>query len=311
MSNKRSVSLFSALLIVVFHLWVPVFGKAGIEHFVKQTAYIGVDMFFFLSGLSLASRKIENYGEFVCNRFLNVYGKFVLFAIVAAIYVHWKPILFLQVISGVNLFKRGGGAFLWFLPAIMLLYLVYPAFQKMDTKNRGITALTVTVIWVAGAVLWTKLGNKVPIAIFWNRIPIFFLGHFFAGWDKLWTDKRLKLSLGVLLSGIGTVLVYFFAYRQKLQFPVRDAFYLTVLPLSIGLVLLVSFVPENAWIKRLGKATLELYALQMIFGFKLANMLYMKTESAILTNLLTFGILLLGSVLLSCISLWKVSVKKS
>ena len=122
MKNKRNIMLFSALQILIFHLWIPI-TNSNLEFFVKQTAYMGVDIFFLLSGYSLGLKKIENYARFVISRFNVVYVKFILFSLVFCLINNTGVIRFLKIISGVELFERGGGAFLWFVPGIMIFYI--------------------------------------------------------------------------------------------------------------------------------------------------------------------------------------------
>ena len=80
-----------------------------------------MDIFFFVSAYSLAQRDRIEYWKFVGNRLLSIYIPFVLFAVVAGFYEKWKYPRFFKVISGIEFFKRGGGSFLWFFVAIMLI----------------------------------------------------------------------------------------------------------------------------------------------------------------------------------------------
>ena len=139
MANKKSIMAISALLILFFHFWVSVFRGNETELFLRQIAAVGVDMFFFVSAYSLGKNHIEKYGSFVFSRFQAVYLKFILFAIVAFVCAKWNFARLLRVIFAVELFQKGGGAFLWFLPAIMLIYVIFPLFQLLDNKNRKVT----------------------------------------------------------------------------------------------------------------------------------------------------------------------------
>lgn len=78
--------LFSAIQILIFHLWVFVWQNNVIESFIKQTAYIGVDTFFFISAYSLGKKEGKYDLRFLYNRFVNIYIKFIVFALVACIY---------------------------------------------------------------------------------------------------------------------------------------------------------------------------------------------------------------------------------
>lgn len=309
MKNKKSVMAFSGFLIVFFHLWICEPGKTGMEAFIKQTAYIGVDMFFFLSGFSLATREISGYGSFVWKRFQAVYVKFILFAIVACFYGKWKLLYFVKVICGMDLFQSGGGGFLWFLPGIMLFYIAFPLFQAFDKKNRTITGLVTVLMWAGVAYFVTRYTAYTQLFILWNRIPVFLAGYYFSINGEWWRPVTWKLVLGLVLTVAGGVLLYLFGYGIKLQYPFTDMFYVMVLPVSIGLVLLISFVPEVRPVIWVGSSTLELYGVQMIFGYNVANKLLKISRNIVVTNVCTLLFVMITAVsihyayekLLSCI----------
>lgn len=297
MTNKKSVSLFSALLILIFHMWIFVFNGNRVEIFIKQISYIGVDIFFLLSGYSLAAKKITSYKKFLKNRFLSVYVKFIVFALIAFLYFKWDFAFLVKVICGYNLITKGGGAFLWFLPAIMIFYLLFIPFDMLENKiTKGVLAFA---IWFIVAFLFTSLGLFPNLFIVINRIPIFLIGYYLYFCKLESVSKRL--TVGTCLLIIGFFLAYKFAAGAKLQAFFKDSFYLAVIPLAIGLTLLVSLIEENGVITLLGSATLEMYALQMLFGFKLANKIYLATEKPMLTNLLIMLIVIVASILLHTI----------
>ena len=108
MENKKSIMVFSALQILIFHLWIYI-GTSDIEQFIKQTAYVGVDIFFLLSAYSLAKyNKPVKYFKFVWSRFKLVYLKFILFAIVAFFYSSWSITRLINVLISKELFVKGG-----------------------------------------------------------------------------------------------------------------------------------------------------------------------------------------------------------
>lgn len=298
MKNKKSIMAFAGILIIIFHLWILPPGKIGIEAFIKQTAYIGVDIFFLLSAYSLSCRNVEGYGSFVFSRFMTVYFRFILFAVFTFFYEGWKPVYLFKVITGIDLLERGGGAFLWFVPAIMLFYLVFPFLQKYDKKNRFATLLIIILVWSGTGLLVTKFTQYKQMFIFWNRIPIFLIGYYLGVYKDRIANSKHKLFFGITLSVVGIYLLYIFAYNFKLNAPIADMFYATVIPAGVGLSMLVDFVPEFKPVKWLGSSTLEMYALQMIFGYTVANKLLIMTKNIILTNIITvLFVLILATVI--------------
>ena len=290
---------FAALQILIFHLWINI-SSSEIENFIKQISYIGVDIFFFLSGYSLSRSDTGNYFRFIGNRFRNVYSKFILFALVAAWVNKWDMVYALKVISGIDLIQNGGKAFLWFLPAIMLFYLIVPLYKKFDAKNRMMAVLTLGALWIIIAFLFTYGVTSVPIAIWWNRIPIFFIGYYLAEFHanhKLTGHRAAYISGFVLVVAVDVILAYRYAYQMKLNQPIEDMFYILVIPLVIGIAYLVSMVKENKLTIAIGSSSLELYAMQMIFGYTWANRILSKTKSILITDLTIMIILIAAAIL--------------
>lgn len=270
--NKRFLQFIAAFMILVFHLWMPV-SHSVIELYLVRIGYIGVDIFFFLSAYSLADKEID-YKSFFANRIVVLYLKFVFFVVLmAAISTTfrferiWKNLLF------VELFERGGGAFLWFLPAILLFYFLYPLFVKWDNRWK---ILIIFLAWMMGTALLQWFGYTT-IFIFTNRIPIMLIGY---------TCKKHAPSkysiIPLLLTGLA--LLYFWGFTRKLHVPVRDSFYFLAIPVIVALAALSMYIKENGVWRVLGSATLELYALQMIFGTKIVSRIYTIFKNTIVTN---------------------------
>ena len=290
---------FAALQILIFHLWINI-SSSEIENFIKQISYIGVDIFFFLSGYSLYCSDTENYFQFIGNRFGNVYSKFILFALIAAWVNKWNMGYVLKVISGIDLIQNGGKAFLWFLPAIMLFYLIVPLYKKFDAKNRTIAVSTLGIVWIIIALLFTYGVKTVPIAIWWNRIPIFFIGYYLACFhtNRKITGHRTAYILGfTLVAAADVIRAYRYAYKIKLNQPIEDMFYILVIPLVIGIAYLVSMIKENKLTTAIGSSSLELYAIQMIFGYTWANRILSKTKSILVTDIAIMIILIAVAIL--------------
>lgn len=300
MKNRKSIMTFSALQILIFHLWVYVLNNNEIEIFLKQTSYIGVDIFFLISAYSLSSRNVDHYGKFLLFRFKAVYLKYILFAIAATIYSSWGAERLIEVITAQELFNKGGGAYLWFLPAIMLFYMIFPLFQRCENKYKIITPIITSVLWIIIAFIITNNANLKQLAIVWNRIPIFIIGYYLCKVDKkvnIFENTKVKLIVGTLLTLLGTLVIYNFAFKIKLQEPFKDSFYLVVIPACIGLVMLTDCIPENRVIKWLGSSTLEIYAIQMTFGYNIANKLIRHIDNKIIYNMLMLVIILALSVI--------------
>lgn len=265
-------------------------------------SYIGVDIFFFLSAYSLANRPIKSYKSFILNRFYSVYLKFILFSLVAFVYFNWSFSYLVSVLTGINLFMKGGGAFLWFLPAIMLFYIVFPLFQKCDSKNRLLTFISVLFIWLIVSFIISDLKYLNQLCIFWNRLPVFLLGYYVCKFKYKYVidlGNITKLLLGFVLTILGVLVAYKFAFRVKLQYPFKDMFYIFVIPLVLGLILLFSLIPVNKVSKVIGSVTLEIYAIQMIFGYSIVNELIKLIDNKLVINILSIMLITTISIVIN------------
>lgn len=302
MKNKKLLMTVSAFMILFFHLWIYIFPKNNVEIFLKQICFIGVDIFFFVSAYSIGKKDKINYKEFIKNRFTKIYIKFIVFAFIAFIYQKWQISRFFKVIVGYEFITRGGGSFLWFIPAIMIMYLLLPLYKKIDDKYKIMTSILTVTVYLLMTVLVSLLGNYRSIIIFTNRIPIILIGYYFSKYnliEKLKMKRCLYAFITTLLLIFGSVLAYkTLTSKFKLSiFP--DIFYLTAIPLIIGLILLLDKVPTNKITDFLGSFTLEVYAIQMIFGFNIANDLYSRLNSIWLTNFMSITIVLVLSYIIN------------
>lgn len=304
MKNKKTIMLFSSLLILIFHLWINISDRTSnlfeIENFIRKICYIGVDIFFFLSSYSISKYEIKNYKNFILNRFIKVYLIFILFAVIGAIYYNWDLKTFLLTISSIELFIKGGGSFLWFVPTLMIIYILLPLFNKIDNKYKIKTPIITLILWLLFTVIISTYTSYNQIFIFTNRIPIILLGCYCSKCcilDKLNSKKYLILMILLLLLGI--FISYKFNHVTCLY--INDVFYLITIPLILGLILLINLITTNKIIDKLGSVTLEMYGIQMLFGFKISSIVYILIKNALLSNLITITIIILLALIMNYI----------
>jgi len=288
--NKKLLQLIAALWILVFHLWMTVSGSEAEQYLVK-IGYVGVDIFFFTAAYSLADKKLE-YVSFIRDRFLNVYLKFVLLTLIALIYKGWSITRGLKIVSGIEFFQKGGGAFLWFIPAIMIFYLVYPLFLKINSRYKTIGVL---LGWLLISLILDKVPGYTEVFIFTNRIPVILAGY-------VLKKKDINKWVGILMVPIGFSLMYFFGYTKKLNIPFKDFYFVLAVVLTVGLAYVSGYIRSGKTITFLASATIEIYGFQMIFGAKLAGYFYRLTNVKILTNI--FTILTIWTLSILCAKLF-------
>ena len=306
--NKKFLQVIAAFQILFFHLWAPL-TSTQIEQFILKTAYVGVDMFFFLSAYSLAGREID-YVPFLKDRVLKLYAKFAFFVLIMALFSKsFGVIRAVKSLTFIEFFQKGGGAFLWFIPAILIFYAVYPLFLKWNSRFKVIWVL---LIWLTGSVFAEHVLSYTAVFIFTNRIPVILAGYLFKTYctgnrDAIMPDNNkmnrtiqiLRRSWVVLIAA-GVLLLHMYGFKVRLNFPIKDMFYVLAIPSVIGLVMLSSYVKKYAVTESLGSITLELYAVQMIFGQQILIWAYnVFNKNALLTNVFVTAVMIAAAYIVS------------
>lgn len=296
MNNKKCLMSLSALMIIIFHLWINV-TNYNIENFIRYIFYIGVDIFFFISAVSLSNKKIE-YKSFIKNRFINIYLKFIIFLFIASIYKSFKIEKIIKSFLCIELLYKGGGAFLWFIPSIMVLYIIIPLIKKLDDKYKIITPILIFLSWCIFTIIMSIYNINNNAFIFTNRLPIFFLGYYISKYNlisKLKSNKIIYVILSIILIVIGSFISYK-CYINHTSFKyINEVFYIINIPLIIGIILLFDLIPKNKVCDYIGTSTLELYGLQMIFGTFIAGKVYSIISIPIVANIITITLFTLIS----------------
>lgn len=299
MKNKKVIMSFSALMIIIFHLWInitkPNTNIYLIETYLRYIGYIGVDIFFFLSAYSLASNEIDNYLNFIFKRFKKIYLKFIIFGVIAFFFNKWSFLKLLKIIFGIEFLTKGGGSFLWFIPAIMIIYILLPLYKKLDNKYKIITPI-ITIITYLILVITLSINKKTTLLIFINRIPIILLGYYFSKlkiFEKLQKNNLLYYCIALCLTIFGLFFNYYLYLNHFYLSYFQDIFYVLSIPLIIGVILLLDKIKSNKLFNYLGSITLEVYAIQMIFGYYLTGKLVKIISNSFLINIISIVIVIL------------------
>lgn len=282
-NSKKLIASFAALQILLYHCWIPVFRYGTLfgsaERFLIASTYSGVDLFFFISAFSLVSRPVENYWSFIKSRAIKL-----------------LPLFFIALIAG---------KFLWFIPSIMIMYLVLPPLHKLCRKRPSLSFFLLILGWAG--IVYLILGVLRPaqdLGIFLFRIPSIILGAYAVKYkEKL--SSRQALITGIALLVVGYVLVYRFGYIDRLNVPFRSTFYLTGIPVMLGTVLLLDLLAadhSSRIIDYFGSMTLELYFSQMVFGTLLVSSFFRVTGSKIATNVIVMVIVIAAAAVIKFIN---------
>lgn len=313
MKNKKSLMAISAILILIYHLWINI-TNLRVEIYLRQVFVIGVDIFFFISAYTIGKLNI-NYKDFITNRFKKIYLEFVIFSIIGAISFKWGLKKFLKVIFGLDLIKSGGGSFLWFVPGIMIVYLTLPLIKKLDVKFPRIIPFILLITYMVVVISISTFSDYKTLFILINRIPIILIGFYFARYDifdKLNKNKIIYWTLAIISTIVGIFISYFIFKNHFKVTWFKEIFYVLYIPLIIGVILIFDKIKKNKLIDYIGSITLELYGLQMIFGFKIANNIYSYVEKRLISNILTIiTLIILAAVFNYFFNLKEKLVKKN
>lgn len=213
---RTAIMGFAALWIFFFHEWNPIMEGHwkcyAVETYLKRIGFCGVDFFLFLSGMGLVyAIGKHSVLTFYKRRLLKVFFPFLLIAIAMMIGKGWGIETFLKNITGYNFYMVGMYCFLWFGPAIMTLYLLFPLyhllFKKSPSKYQFTVAVLLVWLFLTLLVSGTMRGDLYG---FTNRIPVFVIGVL-AGWmvqEKEWVFTKFTWVLCVMMLAMGLYLAY-------------------------------------------------------------------------------------------------------
>lgn len=207
-SLYRSHLMGIAMLMVVFH-HLPVEINNPIFHYIKQNAGFGVDVFLLLSGMGLyfsMSKDGSTLKQYYVNRMIRIFPIYVL--VIAGVMIvtgtfDWIK-FFLQVTT-IGWWTTGV-CYDWFIPTIVLLYLLFPLFYCNVLKHKGLRTvlggvIVVVLMYVAFLLLFSY-GSNFQM---WLRFPVFFLG---AVVGKLIKEYETFCSSCYMIGGLFAMFVF-------------------------------------------------------------------------------------------------------
>lgn len=220
---RGAVMGFAALWILYFHEWVNVFDMSTpigfTESFLKRIGFCGVDIFFFLSGMGLTySIKKSKLAGFYYRRIKRILLPFIAVAILRGILEHWSLVDFFRNISGVNFYTRSMYSFLWFVTAILTLYILFPLYYRFFERasDKLFFLLCSLEMWLMLSLLLNGTWRE-DLYGFTNRIPVFIIG-IYMGWlsqqhCKTAASRKGRYCLVIFTLLLGGYLSYLSNYK--------------------------------------------------------------------------------------------------
>lgn len=185
LSRYRSELMGVAMIaIILFH--IPL-GRADAFFGLHRLGNVGVDIFFFLSGMGLwfAWGKRAELLPFYHRRFARLMPAWLVMASLFYVpdflgprkYSPTLPNLLGDITLNLDFWRYDELTF-WYIPAIMAFYLVAPFYMELIRRHPLYRWLPVLAVMWCVCVQWVVPIHQAVghLEIFWSRVPIFFLG---------------------------------------------------------------------------------------------------------------------------------------
>ncbi len=205
--NRDAIYALSIVLVMIFHSSKIDNDYLFIYNYLKRIGNIGVDIFLFMSGISLyfSMKKDENLWNFYKKRLQRIILPVLIIGIPYyfmrdVIYYKQNLWIFLKNLSGVSLFTDKIKTS-WFVTAIIILYLLYPILYRFYLKMHwSLQSLLICILLV----LLFNFILKYLFPVFWRnseiifrRFPIFIIGSYCG---KLVFDKtKISITNNIML----------------------------------------------------------------------------------------------------------------
>lgn len=254
----------------------------------------------------------QSLGEYYYKRIKRLLFPYIVVAVIIMLIDKWSIERFVKNISGITFFTESIYGYLWFVPAISLLYLFFPLYFHFFARQKKKFACTITFIIVISIILFICSNFlREDLFCFLNRVPCFLIGVYL-GWysknNELLIDKKVWiLILLILFLGLFLVasLLYFGMPRIiplfEYSFPsLMIAISLTFLMAKVFSV--ISKYKIGRQIKKVlcfyGVMSLELYCVHEFFGEKIIEQLSLCGINNFIINIIVLILLTLISWIL-------------
>ncbi len=249
----------------------------------------GVDAFFFLSGYGLyfSSLKKRSIWQFYKRRAIRILPAFYIILVLQLTVQHRLTLgEYLLEASTLTFWFPGFGLhfFGWFVSAIIMLYAIFPLFNRYFKRN----PLKTTIIAVTASLIPTALyawyfncvkpGSYNGLILAFARFPIFFLGVYYAFWERKREGSDNHSALSTMVATAAATLVAFnivigqFGYMYLRNTGMLYLPFIFIIPgVSQVLCKLFRHMPKscNKLLAILGTCTLESYLLiGPVYSFK-------------------------------------------
>lgn len=277
LSTSRSVLMgIGIVMIYILHS-----GKIGYSLYdsIYKYGWIGVDIFFFLSALGLGYSLKKNRDGFIRRRLIRILPTWIIILFLVHIFglvgLHFMPTLPFHVPQSIyqilswytglgywiaNIFDlsdKTSWYYEWYIPTLLLFYLVTPFLYKRTNKT---IIILLVILLITGQLAITNYNtNYLVLSI--TRVPIFLMGILFFRFidnknERPRTDAYIFFLL--ILFGIGINILNFVVVVEK---EYKVLFFIPCLCLLLSYI--VQKLNLTAFFSFLGGISLELYLIHL------------------------------------------------
>jgi peptidoglycan/LPS O-acetylase OafA/YrhL len=261
--------------------------------FVAQYGYAGVDIFFFVSGFGLFF-SLDNKPSllaFYRKRLVRIFPAYYIVGAFASFLLFHDNIwqyLFRYTTIG---FWTGGLYYEWYVPSILLLYLLAPLLKRFGLTGQSVLAVFFVIV---GYVILGRedLIDGVHYFLLY-RIPAFLLGMICAQWLKNSNDKKWFLLIAI--AGIPFFVWLYPKFHQVYLYKYYSVLFLMPVFIIIFVGISKCIRVISVMMSCIGRSSLEVYLIQKVFFCQLTT--GQITRSDINTLLIMFISIALGILL--------------
>lgn len=236
--------------------------------FIAQYGFAGVEIFMMVSGFGLYFSLEKNCSiwHFYRKRVLRIFPTYYILGILASILLFHDNILnYLYRYSTIG-FWIGGPYWEWYVPSIVVLYIIAPLLKKMIDNGQLIiiVCLSMIILIISYFIVSNEIIEaKDPHFFLLYRIPAFMFGMVSAYWIK--RNASIKNYFLLLLIGLPFFALLFPHHHEIYNYKYFSLVFL--LPLFLICFIMISKYTSiiNPIFATIGRASLEIYLIQSIF----------------------------------------------
>ncbi len=268
--NERTILMgISMIFIMIFHSIIPFLSN----NIVYKNLHIGVDCFLFLSGFGifLSLNKNDNLKDFYKKRLIRIiptaFSIIVFFSYLMLIFAdNFSTREFFLQITSLNFWLYEGNypLFMWYIPCIMLYYLLSPFIYHYLVNNKNDKKFYIKMAMIIFLLFLIPAATvKLSIRNIFARFPIYLIGMICGNRvinNNDFSEKERNIIF--ILSVFSLFGIYFI--QNNSRYYIDQFIFLFYIPIVISFCLIISYLIEHYQLKCkfltiIGQSTLGIY----------------------------------------------------